>query len=218
MSQAGTRKVPPYFAISPNLCVYSKSLLVERAGKIHRARCALASCGLSLSTWKECWLFGCGIPLGMRTPGGSTCGGGQSRSSSGGVLLQICSAIWRILPASCFRPYTHPSRGCHPSAPLGPSCKAKCRLGGRSCGRWAGPCPRQRSGHSQAQLSHQPSQPSSLHCLWGRQLAQAPAYPLLRCPTALTLRRTCHQGTLDNKSGSRGTCVSYECRGAVEAC
>lgn len=70
-----------------------------------------------------------GSPLGMRTPGGSTCGGRQSRSSSGGVLWQICSAIWRILPASCFRPYTHPSRGCHPSAPLGPSCKAKCRLG-----------------------------------------------------------------------------------------
>lgn len=111
-----------------------------------------------------------------------------------------------------------PLPGLPPQCSAGPQLQGQVQIGGRSCGRWAGPCPRQRSGHSQAQLSHQPSQPSSLHCLWGRQLAQAPAYPLLRCPTALTLRRTCHQGTLDNKSGSRGTCVSYECRGAVEAC
>lgn len=106
-----------------------------------------------------------------------------------------------------------PLPGCHPSAPLGPSCKAKCGLGG-SCGRRAGPCPRQRPGHSQAQLSHQPSQPSSLHCLWGRQLAQAPAYPLLRCPMALTLQDL-PPGPLDGKSVSRGACVSYGIEGPL---
>lgn len=47
------------------------------------------------------------------------------------------------------------SRGCLPSGPLGPSCKAKCGLG---ILQLMGP--RQRPGHSQAQLSHQPSQPS----------------------------------------------------------
>lgn len=54
--------------------------------------------------------------------------------------------------------------GCYPQCSARPQLQGQVRLEG-SCGRRAGPCPRQRPGHSQAQLSHQPSQSSSLHCL-----------------------------------------------------
>lgn len=96
-----------------------------------------------------------------------------------------------------------PSRSCPPSALLGPSCKAKCS--------------QTKASHSQAQLSHQPPQPSSLHCLWGRQLAQAPAYPLLRCPTAFLTLQCLLPGPLDGKV-SGGAWVSDGDRGVVTAC
>lgn len=75
-----------------------------------------------------------------------------------GHYFRSWSAVWRVLPPPCFRPYTPPSRSCPPSAPLGPSCcKAKCGMGILQPTR---PYPRQKPGPSQAQLSYQPSQPS----------------------------------------------------------
>lgn len=54
---------------------------------------------------------------------------GRAAATRVGCCFRACSAVWRILPPPCFRRYTPPSRDCHPSAPLGPSCKAKCSLG-----------------------------------------------------------------------------------------
>lgn len=102
---------------------------LKRPGKIHRARCALASCGLSLSTRKECWEFGCGYPSACGHQGAAHEVVGKAATTRVGCYFRSCRTVWRIPPPPCFRPYTHPSRDCHPGAPLGPGCKAKCGLG-----------------------------------------------------------------------------------------
>lgn len=123
------KSLPTSHRISPYLCVYSRSLWVETPHKIHRARCALASCGLSLSARKECWEFGCGSPSACGHQGAAHEVVGKAAATRAGCYFRSCSAVWRILPPLAFG-LTHTPPGMPPQCSAGPQLQGQVRLGG----------------------------------------------------------------------------------------